>query len=146
MVASTNKKMQDQTFNIHAPKLYKNWCKSHRNKWSTTTFPRSFLFPSTEENKMRANLGNNVETLLFHQSERNSHQSSKRTNGLLGQGFVSAAKLFDCAESIKFTLLVFNFNLIKLVEPVVMAMRFFPLLLLSFYSLHICTLKYIYFW
>ena len=41
-----------------------------------------------------------------------------------GQGFVSAAKLFDCAESIKFTLLVFNFNLIKLVEPVVMAMRF----------------------
>ena len=95
---------------------------------------------------MRANLGNNVETLLFHQSERNSHQSSKRTNGLLGQGFVSAAKLFDCAESIKFTLLVFNFNLIKLVEPVVMAMRFFPLLILSFYSLHICTLKYIYFW
>lgn len=62
-----------------------------------------------------------------------------------GQGFVSAAKLFDCAESIKFTLLVFNFNLIKLVEPVVMAMRFFPLLLLSFYSLHICTLKYIFF-
>lgn len=145
--------MQDQNFNIHAPKLYKNWCKSHRNKWSTTNFPRSFLFPSTEENKMRANLGNNVETLLFHQSERNSHQSSKRTNGLLGwdeglpgQGFVGAAKLFDCAEWIKFNLLAFNFNLIKLVEPVVMAMRFFPLLLLSFYSLHICTSKYMYFW
>lgn len=98
---------------------------------------------------MRANLGNTVETLLFHQSERNSHQSSKRTNGLLGRdeglpgrGFVSAAKLFDCAESIKFNLLVFNFTLIKLVEPVAMAMRFFTLLLLSFYSLHICTLKY----